>query len=186
MNQNVFGMILFSFIVVTAVFVSEFFVKLPTPPAVFERQVTVSHKYSCGKRIVQANPAAPIPTSLANVKVVQAVLNQQTNQLATDFSIKKIDPQTEPVGIALHFFGKNGRVTQYLATESITVKPDFDHKGRATHDIISSFKWLDDLPQRDNLYVIAEPTLNFRNSKSLEPAFDGTKAIPVLLMKERE
>lgn len=189
MNQNVFGVILFSFIVGTAIFISEYFVTLPTPPAVFERQVTVNNKYSCShqKRTSYGNPVTPTtPDGMANVKVTQAVLNQLTNQLNTDFQIKRESPQTEAVGIALHFFVKNGRTTEYLATESITIKPNFDEKGKAAHDVISPFQWLDDLNQRDNLYVIAEPTPNFRNSKSPEPIFDGTKAIPVLLMKERE
>lgn len=183
MNQNVFGAILFGLIVGASIFVSEFLVTLPTLPAVYERPATTAkNHYSCSRqsRVVYQN--AP---ELASVKVTQAYLNQRTNQLNTDFLIKRENPQTDYVGISLHFFVKNGRTTQYLATETINVKPDFDADGKANHDVLSSFQWLDDLENRDNLYVIAESSVNFRQSKNPEPKFDGTNATPVLLMKAR-
>jgi hypothetical protein len=184
MNQNVFGVILFSFIVGTAIFASEFFVTLPTLPAVYERPATTAkNHYSCSRqsRVVYRDA----PAELASVKVTQAYLNQRTNQLNTDFLIKRENPNTQSVGISLHLFVKNGRTTQYLATETINVKPDFDADGKANHDVLSSFQWLDDLENRDNLYVIAESSVNFRQSKTPEPKFDSTNATPVLLMKAK-
>jgi hypothetical protein len=182
MNQNVFGMILFTFIVGTAIFVSEFFVKLPTPPAVFERPATVN-KYSCShqRRTVYVSETTPVGN--ASIKVTQAVLNQQTNQLTTDFSIKRETPNTSAVGIALHFFVKNGVTTKYWATETITVTPDFDENGKAIDDVSKSFKWIGDLNLGDNLYVMAEPSLNFNRSRSIKPTFDATNATPVLLKR---
>ncbi len=182
MNQNVFGVILFSFIVGLSVLVSAYLVPLPTPPPVYERPVTVKNTHSCASQsrtvINQTTPAG-----LATVKITQAVLNQRTNQLNTEFSVKRENQPTKEVGVALHFFVKNGRTTQYLATETIIVRPDFEADDAANHDILSSFQWLDDLNRRDNLYVMPELSQNFRLNKSLEPKFESAHATPVLLMK---
>jgi len=183
MNQNVFGVILFSFIVGLTVLVSAFFVPLPTPPAVYERPVTVKNTYSCSRQ-TRAAVHQSAPAGISSVKVTQAVLNQLTNQLNTEFLVKRENQQTEDVRVALHFFVKNGRTTQYLATETINVKPEFDENGKANHDVLSSFKWLDDLEQRDNLYVIAESQLNYNRNKNVEPVFNAANATSVLLMKE--
>lgn len=185
MNQNVFGAILFSVIVGMAIFVSEYFVVLPTPPSVYESPITVNKKYSCshqGRTVINQTS----PTGVASVKVVQAVLNQRTNQLNTDFAIKLDNPQTQAVSVSLHFFVKDGAKTIYLATETMIVQPDFDFEGKANHEVISSFQWLDDLQKRDNLYVIAEPSISFNNSRTLEPKFDANLATPILLMKVKE
>ncbi len=180
MNQNIFGVILFSVIVGTAILISEMFVTLPTPAAVYERP-TYESRTTCHRRVVNQTT----PVGVASIKVVQAVLNQQTNQLDTDFLIKKENPQTEAVGIALHFFVKDGGTTRYLATETITGVPEYNHDGTAKYSVISSFKWLNDLKSRDNLYVLAESSIPFQRSKLLTPNFDEANASPVLLAKGR-
>lgn len=182
MNQNVVGVILFSVIVGIAIFVSEYFAPIPAPLPVYERPVTVDNKYSCSHRSRTVINQS-IPVGVADIKVVQAVLNPQANVFNAEFLIKKENPRTEAVGIALHFFVKNGRTTQYLATETITVVPDFDSRGNATDDVTASFKWLNNFEQRNNLYVIAEPSSNYNKSKDLEPIFDESKATSVLLDK---
>lgn len=182
MNQNVVGVILFSVIVGVAIFVSELFYVAPMPPTVYAKPVTVENKYSCShhsRTVINQT----IPVGVADIKVVQAVLNPQANEFNAEFLIKKENPRTEAVGIALHFFVKNGRTTQYLATETMTVVPDFDSRGNATDDVTASFKWLNNFEQRNNLYVIAEPSSNYNKSKDLEPIFDETKATSVLLDK---
>jgi hypothetical protein len=184
MNQNVFGVILFSLIVGTAIFVSEYFVPLPTLLPVYERPVSSDNKYTCSQRKRQVTYQTS-QIAKPTVKVSQIFFNQRTNQLNTDFLIKAESPKTENVGIALHFFTKDGRKTKYLATETILVKPNFDESGLANYDFISSFKWLNDLNRHDNLYVIAEPSVDFRSSKTLEPNFDSSKATSVLILNER-
>src|SRR5687768_1254323 len=130
MNQNVFGVMLFSLIVGSAIFISEYFVPLPSPMPVYEKPVTVKNtEYSCKKqsRTVTSQPVV----STVQVKIIQAELNQRTNQLTTDFLIKRDHPQTETSSVALHFFVKDGRSTQYLATEMVRLKPNFDESGKA-------------------------------------------------------
>lgn len=186
MNQNVFGVILFSLIVGTAVFVSVYFVPLPVPPAVVEKTfntITVDKKYSCSKQS-RRTVYQPPQYGLANVKVIQAVFNQETKQLNTEFRIKRLSNETEGVRIALHFFVKNGKNTTYQATETITLRPDFANTGTADHAVVSSFKWLNDMQPQDNLYVIAESTVSFNQSKSLEPVFEAAKAQSVTVMNK--
>ncbi len=180
MNQNVFGVILFSFIVGTAIFVSEFFVTLPTPPPVYERPVYES-RTSCRKNMVTQT----VPAEIASIKVRQAVLNAETGKLYTDFLVKRESPQTQTVGVALHFFVKDGRGTRYLATETVALSPEFNYDEKANNSVVSSYQWLDDLQRRDNLYVVAESSIPFQKSKNLEPKFDEANAVPVLLMKGR-
>ena len=105
MNQNIFGAILFSVIVGTAILVSAYFVTLPTPPAVYEVPAIAKRVVACDHRRVISQT---IPVGRASVKVRQAVLNRQTNQLYTEYIIKKANPKTEAVEIALHFFLKDG------------------------------------------------------------------------------
>ncbi len=181
MNQNVFGVILFSLIVGTAMFVSAFFAVVPAPPTVVEKPLEASKPTSCFTKKKVVNQTTPV--GVANIKIMQAVLNQQTNQLDTDFFIKRENSQTEAVGVALHFFAKDGGKTRYLATQTVTVTPDFDYDNKANHAVTSSYQWLDDLKRRDNLYVIAEPSSSFNQSKNLEPYFDEAKATAVLLDK---
>lgn len=180
MNQNVFGVILFSFIVGIAIFISEFFIALPTPPAVYERPVYES-RTSCRKKV----DTQAIPAEISSIKVWQAVLNAETGKLYTDFSVKKGNFRDESIGVALHFFVKDGRGTRYLATETVALSPEFNYDGKADHSVLSSYQWLDDLQRRDNLYVVAESSIPFQKSKNLEPKFDEANAVPVLLMKGR-
>lgn len=187
MNQNVFGVILFSLIVGTAIFVSEYFVTLPTPLPVYEKPITVKQDdYSCSKQSRKAI------TQLTAIKVDQAVLDQTTNNLHISFHIKrhismtkdtlaKI-PESETSKISLHFFDKSGSKTKYLGTEEMTITPHFGYGDQSNFAKYASFKWLDDLQKHDNLYVIAESSVKFNKSASLEPDFDEAKATSVLLM----
>jgi hypothetical protein len=180
MNQNIFGVILFSFIVGTAIFVSEFFVKLPSPPSVDNEQpIIYQSKNRCGKTVYQS----PIVSSLAKIKIKQSVLNLNTNQLNTSLEIERERPSVENIGVSYYFFVKDGKSTRFLSSETVTVKPDFNTHNKANELIISSYSWLDELNSKDNLYVIVEPSANgFRPSSSI-PRFDDSMATPVLLMK---
>lgn len=182
MNQNVFGVILFSFIVGTAMFVSAFFAPVTEQPLVVVEKPTVSSKpTSCFTKKKFVDETTPV--GVANIKVVQAVLNQNTSQLDTDFFIERGNFRTNAIGIALHFFSKDGGKTRYLATQTVTVTPDFDYDNKANQAVTSSYQWLDDLKRRDNLYVIAELSSSFNNNRNPEPRFDETKATAVLLDK---
>jgi hypothetical protein len=179
MNQNIFGAFLFSIIIGSAVLVSLYLTPLPKPLPVYEAPVyaQTGKTLTCNKSRVEKHSP---PVGSVVVKIRQAVLNQTTHKLTTEYLVKRDHPQTEAVRISLHFFAKDGRSTQYLASESITLEPVFDQNGMATENILSSFKWLDDLKQTDNLYVTIDLSANFNRSKNLEPVFNPAAAIPVL------
>lgn len=173
MKQNIFGAILFSVIVGTAVYVSRPTIILPTPPAVEERPVYESRN-SC-RRVAN--------NQLPKIKITQAVLNPRTNQLNTSLAIERQYPSNAHFGVTYHFFAKDGAENRYLASETFGVQPNFDSGNRTTHEILSSYNWLDDLDAKNNLYLIAVTTNEgFAKNNSI-PRFDEFNAVPVLLMK---
>ena len=180
MKQNIFGVILFSIIVGTAVYVSQSTVILPKLPAVEERPIYES-RTSCRKVVVQA-PA----NNLAKIKVTQAVLNPRTNQLNTSILLEKINSSNGHIGVTYHFFTKEGTATRYLASETVGIQPSFNSENRATHEIMSSYDWLDNFDAKNNLYLIPSTDNDgFSKSKSI-PRFDELNAVPVLLMKGKK
>ena len=182
MKQNIFGVILFSIIVGTAIYVSQPFKTLSSPSAVTEKPVIVESRSRCGKTVYRP----PVVSSLAKIKITQAFLNQNTNQLNTELEIQRKTNSVEYVGVSYYFFVKDGKATRFLANETIAVKPDFNGKNKVNQEIISSYSWLDGLDSKDNLYVIIEPNDDgFRPNSSI-PRFEENNATPILLLKEKK
>jgi len=174
MKQNVFGVILFSIIVGTAVIVGEFFVVLPTPPAIEEKPLVFESKSRCGKTS---------RNGFGKIKLTQAVLNPQTNQLFTSLLVERPHSSADYMGLTYHFYTKVGAETRYLASETVAIRPDFNSNEKVAHEITSSYEWLDSLATKNNIYVMATPGGNgFAKSQSI-PRFDELNATPVLLMK---
>lgn len=176
MKQNIFGIVLFSVIVGTAVFVSESFVTLPTPPAVEEKPIVFESRNRCGKTSYQKGTA--------KVKLSQAVLNPKTGQLFTSLALEKENTSADYIGLTYHFYVKEGVKNQYLASETVAIRPVFDINNRANHEITSSYSWLDSLATKNNIYVIAVSGGNGFGKHNSIPRFDETLATPVLLMKD--
>lgn len=110
-------------------------------------------------------------------------MNPKTAQLFTSLSLEKENTATEHIGLTYHFYVKDGVNARYLASETIAIKPVFDVYNQATHDITSSYSWLDSMVTKNNLYVIAvSGNDGFKNTSSI-PRFDESSATPVLLMK---
>lgn len=176
MKQNIFGVILFSIIVGTAVIVSEFFVVLPIPPAIEEKPLVFESKSRGGK--THRN-------DFGKIKLTQAVLNPKTNQLFTSLMIERPNSSADYMGLTYHFYTKEGAETRYLASETVAIRPDFNSKEQANHEITPSYAWLDSLVSKNNIYVMAIPESNcFSKSQSI-PRFDELNATPVLLMKDK-
>lgn len=178
MKQNFFGIVLFSMIVGTAIFISESFVILPTPPAVEEKPLVFESKNRCGKSVYQSNA-----NGFAKVRLNQAVLNPKTGQLFTGLTLEKQNVSTEHIGLTYHFYTKDGLTNQYLASETVAIRPVFDINNRATHEITSSYSWLDKMASKNNIYVIAVSGSNVFGKHNPIPRFDESLAVPVLLMK---
>lgn len=180
MKQNVFGVVLFSIIIGTAIIVSEFFVTLPTPPAVYEKPI-YEGKTSC-RKVVYNSPS----TQVAKVQVNQAILNSKTKQLNTSLTVERSDFSTETVGLTYHFFVKDGKTTRFLASETVGIKPDFNTGNKVNHEVLSSYSWLDNLDSQSNLYLLAESGNPFSPELKSIPRFDEFNATPILLMKGKK
>lgn len=182
MNKNSFGVLLFGLIVGASVLISEFFVTLPMPLPVYEGPSGFDDKYSCTHQNREDFAKRGTATEFS-INVSRGFYDQKKSELGLEFTIKSQNPEDRILSIAVHFFTVNGRTTEYLATETILVEPEFDNKGLADQEISSSFKWLNDLERHDDLYIIVEPGNRFRMSKNREPAFELSKATPVLVEK---
>lgn len=178
MKQNIFGVFLFGFIVGTAIFVSELFVKLPSPSKVEEKPFVFESKNRCSKVVYQ-----PPVSSLAKIKITQAVLNPQNGKLSTSLVVQRENQLSENLGLTFYFYVKNGDLVRYLGSHSVTVKKELGTENNEFHEVLSSFSGLKNLDSKSNLYLIAGQDSNiFRPSETI-PRFDVNNATPVLLLK---
>jgi hypothetical protein len=178
MKQNIFGAILFTTIVGTAVFVSASLVKLPSPPPIQEMPIQPKNVYesrnSCSKRSYK---------NVSKITVNQAVLNPRTDKLHTNLTIERKFSGNSHIGVTYHFFVKEGAETRFVASETVAIQPNFDAGNKAFHEVLSSYNWLDKIDSKSNLYLIASTDNDgFAKANSI-PRFDESNAVPVLLMK---
>ena len=122
-------------------------------------------------------------SNLIEVKLTQAVLNQKTGKLTTNYQLLGDYPQNYQFSFGLHFFVKSGEDFRYLATEKMSVFPQNNLAENLNPYAISSYSWLDNLNKKDNLYIIVDnnPFTSINNIQN--PIFDENLAVPVLLMK---
>lgn len=188
MKKNALGVMLFSLIVGTSLFISEFFVTLPTPVPVYKRPSGLVDKYSCSHQNREVLAKRGSDSRFA-INVSKVIYDQSTGKFGLTMLIKSQNREDRSLLVAVHFFtvgaltAKGLSTSKYLATETLFAEPEFDLKGNADQEISSSFKWLNDLDRHDNLYVIVEPGRMFRMNKDREPAFELSKATPVLVEK---
>jgi hypothetical protein len=98
--------------------------------------------------------------------IKQAVLDLKTKQINWEFDQNKLK-----ANIALHFYAVDSNGSKYLKTEYV----------RTTRDFKTSYLWLNSLKSYENLYVIADEYPNTHRGMSSIPAFDMSKATPILL-----
>ncbi|MDQ3179569.1 MAG: hypothetical protein M3Q33_03515 [Acidobacteriota bacterium] len=179
MKKHIFGFMLFSLIVGTSAFIYGFFFAPLTaiqPVYVFENQP--EKRKSCRKETYSR-----VERPTVNAKVVQAVFNQNTNQVDMDLFLERKNNSTDDIAVWLEFFVKEGAKTRYLATEKVNLTPDFNLDDKATHSITSSYEWLDNLESRENLYVV--PRTNGNTERGFTPIFDEAKATSVITLSRR-
>jgi hypothetical protein len=185
MNKHIVGLIIFSFIVGISAIIASFFVQMPQIPTLDQVRVSGENPYiyrghkSCGKK--KRKPRPRDYSELASAKVSQAVFDLDKKQLDTEFTIERTNDSTETVNVALHFFVNDRYGVQSIATEFITLNPNFDIGDKAVTTKISSFKWLNNLESRENLYVMPEVVTNEYNYTNYPPTFDSSEATAVLL-----
>ena len=179
MNKHIFGFILFSLIVGTSAVIYGFLASpaVVEPVFVFENQP--QKRKSCRKQMYSR-----VESKEVSAKVVQAVLNSNTNQLEMDLFLERENNSIENAAVRLHFFSKEGARTRYLATEKVVLTPEFNFDNKATQSITSSYEWLDNLRSRSNLYVVPQTIADGENYRSVTPRFDEEKAMPITLMGE--
>jgi hypothetical protein len=103
--------------------------------------------------------------------VKQVVLDLKTKQINLEFSENNLK-----TSIALHFYTVDSNGSKYLKTQY----------AQTTSDFTSSYLWLNNLKSYQNLYVIADEDPNTHRGMSSIPAFDMSKATPVLLYSGKQ
>lgn len=184
MNKHIIGLIVFSFIVGMSAIVAGFFIRMPQIPEIAPVRVSESNDYIYrGNTYCKKNKRKPRPknSDLAFAKVSQSVFDLNKKQLDTEFIIERANDSTEDVNVALHFFVNDRFGVQHIATEFVTLTPNFDLGDKAMTSKISSFKWLSNLESRENLYVMAEVIDNNYSYEKLPPIFDTYEATAVLI-----
>lgn len=184
MNKHIIGLIVFSFIVGMSAIVAAFFVRMPPIPEVAPVKVSESNEYvyrgrtSCKKKKRKPRPKS---SDLASAKVSQAVFDLNKKYLNTEFIIERATDSTENINVALHFFVNDSFGAQHIATEFVTLTPNFDIGDKAMTSKLSSFNWLSNLESRENLYVMAEVVDTNYSYEKLPPVFDSYEATAVLV-----
>lgn len=190
MKKHLLGFTIFSLIVGGAAVISALFAGAAIPSAGKSFNYEVS-KRSCW-RGARRNPEnlQNSDNGQSSIKVTQAVLNEKTRRLDTDFFIQRETPSTQSVSVRLTFVSglSNGNDSWdgIVRTEDVTLTPDFGVDNRATDSTVLSYKWLDNLETKDNLYVRAE-ILNSRSTKqsaNFSYKINDTNFTPVLLMNK--
>lgn len=185
MNKHIIGLIVFSFIVGMSAIIASFFVPMPQMPKIDSVRVSDSHEYlyrgstSCKKK--KRKPRPKDYSELAVAKVSQAVFDLNKKQLDTQFLIERANDSTETVNVALHFFVNDNFGVQHIATEFLTLTPNFDMGDKAMLSKVSSFNWLNNLESRENLYVMAEVVNSEVRYRKTPPKFDTYEATAVLV-----
>lgn len=178
MKQHITGFILFNLIVGASVVVAALFYSVPNADSVRAPEAPTNYvKTTCWRsRKMRKNEDL-------NAKVVQAVFNENTNQLDMNLSLNSRDTASGFVSVEFDFFVKDGNQTRYLASETLHyLKPEFNLDGKATQSIISSYQWLDDLKSHENLYVVPRTGSNAENENNSAPRFDESNATSVIVI----
>ena len=184
MNKHFIGLIIFSFIVGMSAIIASLFIQMPQMPKIEAVKVSESNDYvyrgntHCKKK--KRKPRPKNYSELASAKVSQAFFDLNKKQLDTQFMIERANDSTETVNVALHFFVNDRFGVQHIATEFVTLAPNFDIGDKAITTKISSFNWLNNLESRENLYVMPEVIKNSDTYKNYPPIFDSFEATAVL------
>lgn len=158
MKKHLLGFAIFSLIVGTAAFVAALAREVPQPAKQFTYEVS---KTSCWKNVRQDSEIRQSTDyGQASVKITQAVLNEKTRKLDTNFFIQRETPSTQKVRVKLTFVNslpnENGNWDDAVRTEYVILSPNFNVDNNGTQLMISSYQWLGDLNSGENLYVTAE------------------------------
>ncbi len=189
MNKHIIGLIIFSFIVGMSAIIAGFFAPMPQMPKIDSVRVSEANDYiyrggkSCRQK--KRKPRLQNYDILASAKISQAVFNLNKRQLDTEFTVERGNDSTENVNVALHFFVNDGFAVQHIKTEYVTLTPNFDMGDNAITSKTTSFRWLNNLESRENLYVISEVVEKAYSYSNQPPFFDASEAAAVLSIAVR-
>lgn len=184
MNKHFIGLIIFSFIIGISAIIASLFIQMPQMPEIQAVKVSESNDYVyrgntyCQKKKKRHHPKQY--NDLASVKVSQAFFDLDQKQLETQIMVERANDSTETVNIALHFFVNDRFGVQHIATEFVTLTPNFDIGDKAITTKISSYRWLNNLESRENLYVMPVVGNDYYNSNEFTAVFNSSEATAVL------
>lgn len=180
MTKHVIGAVIFSLIVGTSALVGSLFSDAPAATNfgtergnyVFKKK----KKRKCRKRREHREDSQ----DLATVRISQMEFDSNSGLLNTEFLVAGNNDSGSTVNVALHFFSNDNYGSQHVATEFVSLAPDFNVANTALITETASYRWLKNLQTRENLYVVPEVTLEANTYKVYPPVLDSSKAIPVL------
>lgn len=169
MTKHIAGLIMFSFIVGTSVFISALTIaERSVDVTVYEVSVAKKKKRKRKKRRCRRHH------SRADVSLETAVFNRTEGELFASFRNSSYPASHEAV--ELHFFSKDRNGVRFLKTES------FGYIGRNLEQS-RRMDWLTRLDENQNVYVLAKIN-NEPTSWSTEPRFDASEAVPLMVVVE--
>ena len=179
MNKHIVGFILFNIIVGASAIAAALFYEMPKIESVSVPEVPVTYTgKSCWK-----NFKMPVKGEVST-RVIQAVFDENTNELDMDLFLERKNHSTESADVTLDFFVKTGSQTRYVASERVNLTPKFNLEDKAAQNITSSYQWLNDLKSHENLYVVPQWTFDAENNKRPVPRFDELNAAPVTVVEK--
>lgn len=175
MTKHFFGLLLFSFIVFSSAFIYGFFYSPITqvqPVFVYENQP--EKRKSCRKERFRN-----VDRDDVNVKVAQAVFNSKTNQMDIDFSVKSNNLSESEIPVQLNFFVKDGTKNRLIATERVLLNSEIFFDDMSNQSMTESYKWLEELKQGENLYVVPKVITPANDLQSELTDFDEVNATSI-------
>ena len=169
MTKHIAGLILFSFIVGTSVFISA----VTSTERVADVKVNYRVFKKKKKKKRRRHRCRPHRRDV-DLTLDKAVFSRQTGLLSTSF--QELAPSGVSGIVELHFFSKDRYGTRFLKTESIGY---VDLESRYSEPL----DWLKRIDDSQNIYVSA--TINERPSRwGIPPRFDSSKAVRLSISQE--
>ena len=182
MNQNVYGMFLFSAIVGAAVFIDMFAVALPEPPAIESTTVYTRRAIVTDRGCFKDYKKKPKRPKKPKFEVTQVVFNTNTKKRTTQLKWDNADSTATTISepLVFHFFQKTSAGFEYLNSDKLFLPLEIEIDS-GTSEILSSYSWLDSRSNYNNLYLMIETDNQPFSNRNEEISFDEAKAEPILL-----
>lgn len=179
-KQHIVGMLIFVFIVGTAIVAGTLSIQIPDKKSVIVSdysQITYRAEKRCRRKKRPKKPRKPRPRGEEKkIEIERAVYHRSSEKLKFNFSSFDADDAVRfspdvPAKVALHFFVSDRYGTRHLATEYTTVT--------SAVKFVQTYSWLKNLQSPENLYVMPRYVGEEYDFETYLPVFDRARSTPV-------